>query len=1094
MQTHILLTEKALWQHQHLNRTTLVQLALLYLFVIVYGSLIPFQWNNLAFTTALEKFQQIPLLKLGTHNRADLVANLLLYIPFGFLICGCLAQQRDRPVIILIRIVLSLLFIAVVIVSIEFTQQFFPPRTVSLNDIFAEFGGSVIGIGLWLIAGPWCVSHVQAISRGGIKARQTVLIFYTLIYLGLSLFPYDFLLSADEWQTKLASESLGWLFVPHCGITCIGRLIPEILIVIPIALLIFGSKQHPSFFLAAMAGAVLGILIEVLQLTIVSGITQGASIASRIIGMLLGVKLIQSARNQDWRNLRQKTRSLLMLGIIPYLAALTWASGWFSGDWLNLSEGWLRLTQTHFLPFYYHYYSTETVALISLLFQIGLYLPVGIGCWLWHWSESADKWQHGPIWSAVIAATLACLAETGKLFVSGLHPDPTDIWIAAAAAATAYHLLNFMFPPTTSIPITSRLMHQELASVTQPITGIKILGILALCIATTAALSSPLSTIWIPVALAIYAALLWWRSDWWLVWVLALLPLLDLTPWSGRLFWTTYDTLLLVTIGIGYLRLHPDRYIQPAFNRLSALLLSLFTLSAVISLGISILPLTAPDSNAFSQYHSPYNAFRVAKGLFFALAFIPLLVKEWNKPEQVTQKLALGMTLGLLGVVLYVLWERATFSGLFNFTTHYRITGPFSGMHVGGAYIETYLAATLPFVALWAWQQRRMHTSIAAACLFSLGTYSIMVTFSRTGQAAFILTTVIVIFGFIKLILQTHMRRFINIGTTISLICIIVAVAWPIFGGQYSQSRWATIEQDIIKRTNHWAKVLDILRLQDTSVFGAGLGSFPAAYFWSSDSPTRPATYTFSSENNNQFLRLGSGDALYFEQSVAVLPEQRYQLTLDLRANAENATLTIFICEKSLLYSYTCIPVSLHLKSSAGHWARYETQIYTRNFGPPGSQMRRPVKLSLRNGNVDTIVDIDNIALRDLTGKNLISNGDFSEAMHHWFFSVDNYWPWHIENFYLSIFFEQGWPGLICLFTLIIYALTRWSSCAWHNDKLSLVLFASFIAFLVIGLLNSWNDEPRLSFLFYFLLIIGLMAEVRFIPAQHHSSTISNRL
>ena len=45
-----------------------------------------------------------------------------------------------------------------------------------------------------------------------------------------------------------------------------------------------------------------------------------------------------------------------------------------------------KLEDTHFLPFYYHYFTTETKALISLLFQIALYFPVGAGIWLWRWA------------------------------------------------------------------------------------------------------------------------------------------------------------------------------------------------------------------------------------------------------------------------------------------------------------------------------------------------------------------------------------------------------------------------------------------------------------------------------------------------------------------------------------------------------------------------------------------------------------------------------------------------------------------------------------------------------------------------------------
>jgi len=271
-----------------------------------------------------------------------------------------------------------------------------------------------------------------------------------------------------------------------------------------------------------------------------------------------------------------------------------------------------------------------------------------------------------------------------------------------------------------------------------------------------------------------------------------------------------------------------------------------------------------------------------------------------------------------------------------------------------------------------------------------------------------------------------------------------------------------------------------------------GLGSFPAAYFWNSNALSRPATYGFVNENGNSLLRLGSGDPLYFEQTVAVVAEQSYTLAMDLRAKTGNPILIPVVCEKAMLYSYTCANPPLRINAPDRNWFHLEVQIHAKNFGPPGSRLPRPVILSLYNGEPGTVVDVDNVRLLDISGKNLVRNGDFSDGMHHWFFSTDNYWPWHVENLYLSVFFEQGWFGLLCFLALIGYAIVRWLPRAWRDDPLSLVLCASFTAFLAVGVLNSWSDEPRLSFLFYLLLIAGLIAEAPFVQTRQHSAMIRN--
>ncbi len=1058
-------------------RFPMLALACAYTLFVIYGSLVPFDYQYLSWQDALDRFKNIPYLDLGIGSRADWVANILLYIPLAFLWLGTLWKSNS-----VVRQIAAALFVLIACtslnVAIEFTQVFFPPRTVSLNDIIAEITGTILGIAIWPLVGMHLVQLVQTIYRGGTNARNSALTAYALAYVVLSLFPYDFLLTQGEWQAHLASDAVGWLFAPSCGNGCAWKVIPEIIATTPLGILValaLRSTLRVPLFSAALAGALLGILIEGLQLTIASGISQGASVGSRAAGMTLGVWLAQSAHAVNWVRVRQLARGVLILGMLPYMAMLAWLNHWFSDTWLGFSEGSLRIGDIHFLPFYYHYYNSESKALVSLLYQAGLYAPIGAAVWLWHWAGPPGKPERSLISSAFSAGTLASVIESGKLFITSQHPDPTNVLIAVAAAMTAYQLLQMMFAttPIQSAP-AAHPAHESAKEAQRPHWARIFTGTGALCVALIAAVTSPLGAAWVLLPLVAYAMFLWWRPDSWLVWILALLPLLDLTPWTGRLYWTEYDTLLLVTLGVGYLRLgsrFPAVLPKPA-----GLLLSLFGLSAMISLGIGIWPLGPLDNNAFASYTSSYNALRAVKGVLFAFAFFPLLAHEWGEPKQAARRFAFGMTLGLAAEVLCVLWERVTFTGLFNFESGYRITGTFPRMHIGGAYIEGYLVTALPFVALWAWQQRHIGATVLATGLYGLGAYSVMVTYSRGGQAAFALATLILLLGFVYLALRDRARRLLGISTVVLITGAAMALAWPVFSGKFSQSRISSIAPDFVTRSNHWADVLHIFRMQNSPIFGVGLGKFASAYFWGSRVSSRPSTYAFITEDGNTFLQLGNGEPMYFEQPVAVEPEQQYMISMDLRSSANNAELTVPVCEKGLLYSFTCIWTTLHVKAPPGQWGHYEAQIQTRNFGPPNSRFPRPVKLSLYNGQAGTLVDVDNVSLRNSSGNNLVRNGDFSEGMHHWFYSTDSHLAWHAKNLYLHVLFEQGWLGLICFMLLVTYTLARLLLRAWDNDPASLAIFASLTAFLVVGMVDSLIDETRLGFLFFTLLIAGLMA------------------
>ena len=196
------------------------------------------------------------------------------------------------------------------------------------------------------------------------------------------------------------------------------------------------------------------------------------------------------------------------------------------------------------------------------------------------------------------------------------------------------------------------------------------------------------------------------------------------------MFWSEFDTLLLVCLAAAYSR----ERVRPTISWPGRLPLALYVLSAFAAMMAGLLPLAPLDLNAFSHYTSSYHALAAVKGLVFALAFLPLIKAEWHADSRrFTARLALGMSIGLVLELLYVLWERATFSGLLNFATDYRITGSFPGMNIGGASIEAYLVLAAPFVWLWAWPRQRPWALLVAGGAYALASYGVMVTFSRGG-------------------------------------------------------------------------------------------------------------------------------------------------------------------------------------------------------------------------------------------------------------------------------------------------------------------------------------------------------------------------
>ncbi|MFO7640388.1 MAG: VanZ family protein [Candidatus Competibacteraceae bacterium] len=419
---------------------------LAYLAFVVYGSLIPFEYRALSLDEALNAFARIRYLNLGVVSRADWVANLVLYVPLAFLGCVWMAGMRATGAARYLAPVAVFALCLAVAVAVEFTQLFFAPRTVSLNDLLAEglgtLGGIVLwGFGRWRIAGLWA-----AFAAGGRPSVLAVLVAYGLVYVVLSLFPYDFIVSARELAWKLDSGNWGWFLADSCAegwLRCMARLVGEALAIAPLGLLIALAAPNVRYRRVFGAGLALGLVLELLQLLIASGVSQGLSVAMRGAGLVAGLALGRTLRRYGPMPIARLAWWATPFVALPYVLLVAALAGWFAAPWLPVGEALARLADVRFLPFYYHYFTSEPAAMASLLANAALYAPVGLA---W-WARRAARGAPGRAWSAnaaLWAALLALVIEFGKLWVPGKHPDFTNLLIAAASAAWVHALAHWI--------------------------------------------------------------------------------------------------------------------------------------------------------------------------------------------------------------------------------------------------------------------------------------------------------------------------------------------------------------------------------------------------------------------------------------------------------------------------------------------------------------------------------------------------------------------------------------------------------------------------------------------------------------------------
>ena len=208
----------------------------------VYGSLVPLHYTPRSFGDAVTAFRQIPFLNIGPGGRADWVSNILLFVPLGYLWLAVLTVDVRRSWVRVSAAAAVAIVLASLAMAIEFTQLWFPPRTVSQNDIIAEAIGGVAGAMLWLATGQPTAEWLRTVARTRRRSDRFVQLLqvYLIGFIAYAILPLDLTISSSDLLDKLRNGRL--ILVPFTDARADAEsaygLVRDVVVFFPIGILL----------------------------------------------------------------------------------------------------------------------------------------------------------------------------------------------------------------------------------------------------------------------------------------------------------------------------------------------------------------------------------------------------------------------------------------------------------------------------------------------------------------------------------------------------------------------------------------------------------------------------------------------------------------------------------------------------------------------------------------------------------------------------------------------------------------------------------------------------------------------------------------
>jgi glycopeptide antibiotics resistance protein len=388
---------------------------------------------------ALHQFLALRIVAHGSDQRADWMGNLLMLVPFGFLVTGALWPRR--PAFRLSAAIGAMLICTTTILAIKYLQLFFPPRSVTLNYIVAQGLGAMagcIGFAVWRvwIGRPGSRRDPVAALLAVLRLYCAALLIFLLMPLDFALNPVDLMVQAGRLAatvSALPGEDRPLAVRVMLIAVSSAAFIPAGMLLVFARVGVYRVQRGLPSVMAR--GLAITTAIFVLSTLVMGATPIMVAIVYRTAGIVTGAAILRWLVRQDATRLRHVLRGLVPWMLPPYLLALLVVNRLVSVHWLSPHEAVEQAYPLGMLPLFDYYIVSKAEAAKNIVGHVVMYMPIGVGLWL-RYPERRTAGR-----AFVLALTLSLAVELGRYSRPGLEGDINAVVLAGLSAMMASWLM-----------------------------------------------------------------------------------------------------------------------------------------------------------------------------------------------------------------------------------------------------------------------------------------------------------------------------------------------------------------------------------------------------------------------------------------------------------------------------------------------------------------------------------------------------------------------------------------------------------------------------------------------------------------------------